>query len=370
MIFGIPSISNTPNQDTVVIHYEDIVDGIEAPAITIAPIHMGHGHGWKSPQKSTGGKKFSLFNHCKGFNATDISVCIENDTYEKEEFLNSAKLKTVLANSSVSTYNENKFSSSMTWSEDLTVPDMGRHYTLKSSITITPNAHIIFNLFKNYSYQIWVHDEHFFIPNNNPFGPPSQYWKVSNKPTKNSEDSGNSQNPQNSGITKSPGLMHRITLTKQKKLNLERSPCNEDPVYSFTTCVKERLSKIIGCRLPWDKWSDQNRKMCESENEFRQFEQDYSILYLTEFDDIVGKVGCMKPCVYNEFKFVDYTPEEVPSLPETVGFWPASKKTHIEEEVLLYPFTSFLAEFGGAIGLFFGFSFLTIWQEIRSCFIK
>ena len=118
----------------MVIHYEDIVDGIEAPAITIAPIHIGHGHGWKSPRKSTGGK-FSLFNHCKGFNATDISVCIENDTYEKEEFLNSAKLKTVLANSSVSTYNENKFSSSMTWSEDLTVPDMGRHYTLKSSIT-------------------------------------------------------------------------------------------------------------------------------------------------------------------------------------------------------------------------------------------
>ena len=164
--------------------------------------------------------------------------------------------------------------------------------------------------------------------------------------------------------------MHRITLTKQKKLNLERSPCNEDPVYSFTTCVKEKLSQIIGCRLPWDKWSDQNRKMCESENEFRQFEQDYSILYLTEFDDIVEKVGCMKPCVYNEFKFVYSSPVEVPELPDAVILWPASKKTQIEEEVLLYPFTSFLAEFGGALGLFLGFSFLTIWQEIKSCFVK
>ena len=164
--------------------------------------------------------------------------------------------------------------------------------------------------------------------------------------------------------------MHRITLTKQKKLNLQRSPCNEDPVYSFTTCIKEQLSKRIGCRLPWDRWSDQNRKICESENEFKQFEQNYTSLALAELDSIVDAVGCIKPCVYNEFKFVSSSPEEMPDFPDTVILWPASKKTQIEEEVLLYPFTSFLAEFGGALGLFLGFSFLTIWQEIKSCFVK
>ena len=79
------------------------------------------------------------------------------------------------------------------------------------------------------------------------------------------------------------------------------------------------------------------------------------------------EVGCRKPCYYNEFKFVFGSPKVAvqPSAKNMVGFWAASRKTQIEEEVLLYPFTSFIAEFGGALGLFLGFSFMTIWQEIR-----
>ena len=43
-----------------------------------------------------------------------------------------------------------------------------------------------------------------------------------------------------------------------------------------------------------------------------------------------------------------------------VAFMPATERTQIEEEVLLYPFTSLLAEFGGSLGLFLGVSFITI----------
>ena len=45
------NISNTPNQDTVVIHSEENVIGIEVPAITISPIHAGFVPGWKSPSR-------------------------------------------------------------------------------------------------------------------------------------------------------------------------------------------------------------------------------------------------------------------------------------------------------------------------------
>ena len=40
----------------------------------------------------------------------------------------------------------------------------------------------------------------------------------------------------------------------------------------------------------------------------------------------------------------------------------SSNSLTIKEETLLYPFESFLAEFGGSLGLFLGFSFLTIWD--------
>ena len=200
----------------------------------------------------------------------------------------------------------------------------------------------------SFDYQIWLHDENYFLPNENPFGPPSARWRVN---TARQNDT----------------LYHRITLTKQKKLNLEERPCEGDPSYSFATCAREKLSQRIGCRLPLDKWSQQDRKICQSENEFKQFEQTHRTLYDAESDEIEEMVGCKKPCTYNQFKFVYNTPEIVPLklMQNVVGFWAASRKTQIEEEVLLYPFTSFVAEFGGALGLFLGFSFMTIWQEIR-----
>ena len=34
----------------------------------------------------------------------------------------------------------------------------------------------------------------------------------------------------------------------------------------------------------------------------------------------------------------------------------------VYEEVRVYPFESFLAEVGGALGLFLGFSFIMIWD--------
>ena len=112
--------------------------------------------------------------------------------------------------------------------------------------------------------------------------------------------------------------------------------------------------------IPRGRWSGQDRKICKSKKEFGQFEKTYRKLYLAESDEIEELVVCKKPCSYNEFKFVNSKPEVMPILQNHVGVWGASRKTQIEEEVLLYPFTSFIAEFGGALGLFLGFSFMTI----------
>ena len=53
---------------------------------------------------------------------------------------------------------------------------------------------------------------------------------------------------------------------------------------------------------------------------------------------------------------------------DKVGFclWAVSQYTQDEEEVLVYPFQSFMAEFGASLGLFLGFSFMTIWDGMKS----
>ena len=45
-----------------------------------------------------------------------------------------------------------------------------------------------------------------------------------------------------------------------------------------------------------------------------------------------------------------------------IMFGYSSNSLTIKEEALVYPFMSFFAELGGSLGLFLGFSFLTIWD--------
>ena len=40
----------------------------------------------------------------------------------------------------------------------------------------------------------------------------------------------------------------------------------------------------------------------------------------------------------------------------------ANKKVRRRTEVMMYPWESFVSEFGGALGLFVGFSFMMFWD--------
>ena len=57
--------------------------------------------------------------------------------------------------------------------------------------------------------------QNIFLVNQNHFGLPNQLWKITN------------------GQLMTEGLYHEITLTKQKKLNLDDMPCEENPSYSL-----------------------------------------------------------------------------------------------------------------------------------------
>ena len=44
--------------------------------------------------------------------------------------------------------------------------------------------------------------------------------------------------------------------------------------------------------------------------------------------------------------------------------WAVSKNTVVKTEHLIYPISSLVAEFGGTLGLFLGFSFMALWDKI------
>ena len=88
-----------------------------------------------------------------------------------------------------------------------------------------------------------------------------------------------------------------------------------------------------------------------------------------EMASIVSSTGCHIPCQYNEYKFlnIEVKPDNGWQVEGqiTYGLWAVSKFTKTEQEILLFPFTSLLAEFGGALGLFLGFSIMTIWDGLQ-----
>ena len=99
---------------------------------------------------------------------------------------------------------------------------------------------------------------------------------------------------------------------------------------------------------------------------FRQFETTYGLLFLEEYSGIQKITGCLKPCSYKEYKLIgDKLPTAFVSDHYVVAFWAISNETTVEREYLMYPQTSLVAEFGGTLGLFLGFSFMTMWDGVQ-----
>ena len=74
--------------------------------------------------------------------------------------------------------------------------------------------------------------------------------------------------------------------------------------------------------------------------------------------------GCGKPCNYLEYKFHGAgIPSSFNSGDHFVfSLLAQTRYTSVEKEELLYPQSTLVAEVGGSLGLFLGFSFITIWD--------
>ena len=174
---------------------------------------------------------------------------------------------------------------------------------------------------RNFKLYVFLHDVNFFLFNVNPYGPTKSFWAIV-------------------GSTE-PHHYQEIALVKHKKLNLDRRPCMEDEDYNFGKCVKESLAKRVGCKRPWDKGNV--HETCTTREQFQQFDLLYTKEILNvEVNKIEKSTGCLKPCMYNEFKIVNNIPKKALSLigvPDgqiAIGLWAVSEYTEYEEEVLFF----------------------------------
>ena len=81
---------------------------------------------------------------------------------------------------------------------------------------------------------------------------------------------------------------------------------------------------------------------------------------------IYKETGCHPPCRYTQFSIPINPVSTSGDFNSTTLRIQFSKSSIIQrKELLVYPLSSFIAEFGGTLGLFLGFSFLVIWDQLE-----
>ena len=84
--------------------------------------------------------------------------------------------------------------------------------------------------------------------------------------------------------------------------------------------------------------------------------------------EIITKTACQKPCRYREYVLVDGPSEYARAAYSyfSVELYVASTDVTVLTEILVYPWTSLIAEFGGTFSLFFGLSMMNIWGGMEN----
>merc|ERR1712130_36595 len=161
-------------------------------------------------------------------------------------------------------------------------------------------------------------------------------------------------------------MIQRMRVVQHNNINVPNRPCNPDPSYSFTSCVKESLSKRIGCKLKWDSWTSSDLPICQHMDQYRQFETAYNEIAEAVLPMISNSTGCYPPCSYKEYRYTGEANEAGKQF-GTYGYvlWNMSPYVLVETESLLYSIESLVAEFGGTLGLFLGFSFMALWDGLE-----
>ena len=96
---------------------------------------------------------------------------------------------------------------------------------------------------------------------------------------------------------------------------------------------------------------------------FSAYDALYAELRILEQRNIFSSTGCYKPCTYREYRLIgDSQTSSSGAADFLFSLWAVSNDTTVEREVLIYPWTAMVADMGGTLGLFLGFSFMTIWD--------
>ena len=131
------------------------------------------------------------------------------------------------------------------------------------------------------------------------------------------------------------------------------------------TSPRNYIARDIGCKLHWDEKTSSTFSVCSDIKTLKEYSIIYQNMFLQNLNQIISSTGCYKPCQYTEYNLVKKDPTQVFENRSDFGVFIhlfPNDDILIKKEVESYSGLSLLADIGGSLGMFLGFSFLTLWD--------
>ena len=254
--FGHPSYVKFLNQDTVFTETQVKFDPRKPVGITIFAWKKYVFHGWKD--------NYTFKEHCNETTDFDRVVqCINNGTFKHDDIIDKYTKHKI--------NNKTDVTKNTPYTEDIPNMTVGKSYSINISFAEEDDYGFIIGLKPGYNYSVFIHDPQFYILTLNPGTIPHILLYVDDK--------------------KSRSIY--FTTTYQKMMDKPKKRCESSEIYSFTACVKNSISRMIGCRLEWDVWSSRNIPICTNFEQLERFNKEYTNLWRQHQPYIVKNTGCL-----------------------------------------------------------------------------
>jgi hypothetical protein len=245
VFFGIKSWERFEERKVVVTTAEEDHGSIFAPAVTVCP---------QNPETQVGLKNWTFNSKtmmdivnsdmakvvCEGKTYETIEQCIQNEAYN----LTDAVTRTSKGFQSGHDKISDRF-----WNPEFSYVQAGLCHTLEANLTMGTDRFteaLRIELNENLTYWTFIHDPNLFLLNLNLDLPLNRMLLLE---------------PKNKLI--------EMIVVKHHNLDVPSKRCNADPTYSFTGCIKQALSGEVGCRLPWDRWTDMSIPLCDQLHQYK-----------------------------------------------------------------------------------------------------
>ena len=155
-----------------------------------------------------------------------------------------------------------------------------------------------------------------------------------------------------------------FTQLQKSNLNLEERKCNKDIRYNITDCIKTYLKRRTNCDIDWFTAGNYNKCSAESLKEYVKMLIKYKTM---PFIKLSEESGCYQKCKIIEYKYEIKRKEAIDwDTNYTSSFYLETSSSSFEtsEEYFSYDEGDFVGDVGGSLGLFLGWSLLSLFEAV------